>query len=42
MRPVGVAVLYRYLLDKAVDTTREFCSVPCSCLGKALQKAGNG
>ena len=36
--PVTFAVLYRYLLDKAVHRTRKFCSVACSCLEKAVQK----
>ena len=30
-------MLNQYLLDKAVHTTRKFCSVACSCLGKAVQ-----
>ena len=42
IRPVGVAVLYRYLLDRAVHTTGKLCSVACSCLGKAEQKADSG
>ena len=32
------SVLYRYLLDKAVHTTRKFCPVPW----KGRAKAGNG
>ena len=35
--PAGFAVLYQYLLDKVVHTTRKFCTVACSCLGKTMQ-----
>ena len=38
MRPVGSAVLYRYFSDKTVHKTRKFCTVACSCLGKAVQE----
>ena len=38
MRPVGAAVLYRYLFDKTVHTTRKFCSLACSCLGKVMHR----
>ena len=36
-RPVGFTVLYQYLLDKDVCTTRKFCSVACYCIEKAMQ-----
>lgn len=37
IRPVGFTVLYRYLLDKALNTTIKLFTVTCSCQGKTLE-----